>query len=110
QSNVSFTKAPSIMKAKKLDEEDGSSAQGSLSKDDDLSSANGSGSRTSTGNAKTDQEMENDSKCMRTSRIMIIVALLITGAVAGGITYYFVKAQEQAQFEDDVSTTDSSRA
>jgi hypothetical protein len=48
-------------------------------------------------------EMDNDSKCMKTSRILILVCLLLTGVIAGGVTYYFVSKSETAYFDYEVS-------
>jgi hypothetical protein len=48
-------------------------------------------------------EMDNDSKCMKTTRILILVCLLLTGVIAGGVTYYFVAKSETAYFDDEVS-------
>jgi hypothetical protein len=92
----SLKKDPSLVK---LEAGDDVHSGSNLSKDEDGQSL----TQTSIHSASKQLEMENDSKCMRTSRIVILVSLLITGAIAGGITYYFVKAQEQDQFQDDVS-------
>jgi hypothetical protein len=47
-------------------------------------------------------EMDNDSKCMKTSRIVILVSLLMAGIIAGGVTYYSVSKSEELNFEDEV--------
>lgn len=49
-------------------------------------------------------EMDNDSKCLKTSRLLILISLLLTGIIAGGVTYYFVHKQEMIYFEGKVST------
>jgi hypothetical protein len=83
---------------KTINEEEGSSANCSLSKGN-----NGEMDSTTAASRNKSLEMDNDSKCMKTSRIAILVTLLLTAAIAGGLTYYFTSHSETDQFEVDVS-------
>ena len=80
-------------------DEDHSLSKGELAIDDSTDA----GSATTHSTKKLEDNLDDISKCMKTSRIIILSTLLVVGAIAGGLTYYFSSQHEQNEFEDQVS-------
>jgi hypothetical protein len=80
-------------------DEDHSMSKGELAIDDSTDA----GSATTHSTKKVEDNLDSISKCMKSSRVVILTSLLVMGAIAGGLTYYFTSKQEEQQFEDQVS-------
>jgi class 3 adenylate cyclase len=83
-----------------INHEDHSLSKGAIAIDD---STDG-GSATTHSTKKLEDNLDSISKCMKSSRIIIVTSLLIMGAIAGGLTHYFTSQQEEQQFENQSAT------
>jgi len=95
--------SPPGAESSEKDIDDHSSSYHKSGAGDDTTTDGGDGTSVSTSKSKIDDTLDNESKCMKRSRIVILATLLVVGALAGGLTYYATSKQEEREFQDQAS-------